>query len=281
MTVIAQRLCVDHHRRNGRVTPAAHIDTGTVDGEHDHVFHAVDVGHLALAMDRLGPRHREVLKLREQEGWTYQQIADHLEVPMTTVEALLHRARKALRREFLAVAGDGRLVAVPVVGWAVRSLNGLRTRVGERIPELSSLAAPVAASAMTVALAVAPVVDGALDGGNGATHLDTTPATSVVDDLVLPAEAAGSVAVAAPTPPPPAAVPAATHASPAAAAPAPASVDVGAGDVFVGPGGAATAKEESEGMDTSAVVGDIWVAADAGALVPDVNDLENVLGGER
>ena len=40
----------------------------------------------------------------------------HLDVPVTTVEALLHRARKALRREFLAVTGDsgGRLAGIPL-----------------------------------------------------------------------------------------------------------------------------------------------------------------------
>ena len=283
MTVIAQRLCVDHHRRNGRVTPSAEVDTGTVDAEHDHVFHAVDVGYLALAMERLGPRHREVLKLREQEGWTYQQIADHLEVPMTTVEALLHRARKALRREFLAVGGDGRLVAIPVLGWALRSLHTLRARIGDRLPELSSLAAPVAAGAMTVALAVAPVIDGAVgDGGDGGTRLSTTPATSVVDDLVLPPEPAASAPVAGAPPAPSTPIPAAPAAGPAPdSAPRPAAVDVAAGAVFVGPGGNAAAEEESEGMDTTAIVGDVWLATDAEAIVPDVNDLENVLGGNR
>jgi len=258
MTVIAQRLCVDHHRRRGRIHLVSDVDPGgVVDGEHDHLFLDVDVGHLSLAMERLAPRHREVLKLREQEGWSYQQIADHLDVPMTTVEALLHRARKALRREFNAVAGDSRWIALPVVGWLVRTAGSIRDKIGDRIPELSSLTAPVAAGAMTIALAVGPVVSGGGDGGKAvATVGGSTPASVVVD----PATADPAAAPAAPTPSPSADTPEVASTTPTSAAPAPAAV--GPAEVFVGPGGAAAAEEASEDMDTRADVGSAWLAAD-------------------
>jgi RNA polymerase sigma factor (sigma-70 family) len=41
--------------------------------------------------------YREVLVLRHIEGWSYQQIADVLEVPLDTVETRLVRARRLLR----------------------------------------------------------------------------------------------------------------------------------------------------------------------------------------
>ena len=82
MTVIAQRLCIDHHRRTARVEAAPDIDPGIFEEDHDAVFRAVDRGHLVDAMQRLAPRHREVLSLREEQGWSYQQIAVHLDVPM-------------------------------------------------------------------------------------------------------------------------------------------------------------------------------------------------------
>ncbi|MGH9139324.1 MAG: RNA polymerase sigma factor, partial [Acidimicrobiales bacterium] len=106
MTVIAQRLCIDHHRRAARVEPLPDVDTGVEEADHDAVFAAVDRTHLAAAMERLAPRHREILELREHRGLSYNHIAEHLQVPITTVEALLHRARRALRREFMAVAGE-------------------------------------------------------------------------------------------------------------------------------------------------------------------------------
>jgi RNA polymerase sigma-70 factor (ECF subfamily) len=150
MTVIAQRLCIDHHRRTARVEPSDDIDLGTVEADHDAVFAAVDRDHLTQAIDQLAPRHREVLALREQQGWSYQQIADHLDVPVTTIEALLHRARKALKREFLAVSGGTRLAGTPVIGWILVRIARLRAKMSGRtanqlVPVAGSAAAGVAA----------------------------------------------------------------------------------------------------------------------------------------
>jgi RNA polymerase sigma-70 factor (ECF subfamily) len=156
VTVIANRLCVDHHRRNARVRPVEDIDPGVVDGDHGvRLAFLADVDNLDRALQRLGPRHAQVLDLRERKGMTYAEIADYLEVPQSTVEALLFRARKALRREFFAVAGDngGRLATVPVVGVLLRRLAALRDRVGDLLPALSQLGGPVAAGAVAVALA--------------------------------------------------------------------------------------------------------------------------------
>jgi RNA polymerase sigma-70 factor (ECF subfamily) len=198
MTVIAQRLCVDHHRRLWRVTPSADVDPGGVADEgHDALFERVDLDHLATALTRLAPRHREILELREQSGWSYQRIADHLDVPITTVEALLHRARKALRREFSAVSGHGRLAGIPIAGWLVRSLGDLKARlgarIGDRLPELGTLATPVAAGAMTLALAVAPVL------GGGTPTPATPPTTAVAGRPASASTTAPTAATAAPS----------------------------------------------------------------------------------
>ena len=77
LSVIASRLCIDSHRRNGRIEPSAEIDLGAVEAGHDRLEAAVDFDLLQQAMTRLSPRHREVLDLREREGWSYQLIADH------------------------------------------------------------------------------------------------------------------------------------------------------------------------------------------------------------
>jgi RNA polymerase sigma-70 factor (ECF subfamily) len=169
VTVIASRLCVDHHRRNARVQPSDTIDPGTVDGDHGvRLAFLADVDSLDRALQRLGPRHLEVLELREREGMSYQEIADHLSVPQSTVEALLFRARKALKREFMAVTGE-RLVAIPVVGGLLSRvaarLQGARDRLAEAMPSLAQLGGPVAAGAMAVALTVGPLAPSSGSGG--------------------------------------------------------------------------------------------------------------------
>src|SRR3954453_4186757 len=121
MTVIAGRLCVDSHRRRGRSEPSPSVDLGVIEGGQEKIVDLVDVQILRTAMGSLAPRHREVLSLREHEGWSYQQIADHYGVTLGTVEALLFRARKALKREFMAVVGgDRNWAAVPGLGLVLR-----------------------------------------------------------------------------------------------------------------------------------------------------------------
>jgi RNA polymerase sigma-70 factor (ECF subfamily) len=159
VTVIAARLCVDHHRRTARVEPAATLDLGSVDGGQDAVLTAVDAALIVKAMDRLGLRHQEVLRLREMEGWSYQRIADEYGVNIGTVDALLFRARRALRREFEAVGGA--LTAIPVVAGLGRVTGRIRDRVmpflgGNPAAVGSTAAATAAVAAFAVGLTLGP-----------------------------------------------------------------------------------------------------------------------------
>lgn len=156
LSVIAARLCVDTHRRRSRTQPAAEIDLGMVEGGQDDVIAEVDRELVTRALDRLGPRHREVLRLREEEGWSYQKIAEYYEVSLGTVEQLLWRARRALKREFLAVAGPegGLAAAIPALGWVLRRLHSLRARMDDLA---SQVAAPLASNAVALAIAAASV----------------------------------------------------------------------------------------------------------------------------
>jgi RNA polymerase sigma factor (sigma-70 family) len=55
------------------------------------------------ALGRLAPRDREILLLKYTEGWNYHQIATHVGVSHSAIEARLHRARQRLREELAAV----------------------------------------------------------------------------------------------------------------------------------------------------------------------------------
>ena len=55
------------------------------------------------AMDRLDPMKRAILMLRAKEQLNYEQIAEHLGIPVGTVMSRLNRARSALMEELKAV----------------------------------------------------------------------------------------------------------------------------------------------------------------------------------
>jgi RNA polymerase sigma-70 factor (ECF subfamily) len=54
---------------------------------------------LEQALNRLPTEFREVLVLFEFEGWSYQAMADTLQVPLGTVMSRLSRARRRLQQE--------------------------------------------------------------------------------------------------------------------------------------------------------------------------------------
>ena len=56
-----------------------------------------------VALTRLSGKDTEVLLLKYSENWSYQQIADHLGISHSAVEARLHRARLRLRSELSAL----------------------------------------------------------------------------------------------------------------------------------------------------------------------------------
>lgn len=197
LSVIASRLCVDEYRRRSRSEPAAVIDLGVGDGGQERVLQAFDADLLARAIERLTPRHQDVLRLREHEGWSYQHIADHMGVNLGTVEALLHRARRALKREFDVLAGP-ETVPVAVGGGLLaafaRRLQALRAKVAgwdeAWLPLLGNAVAAVVlmvgtsvvgssgavattamavSSGMPVASVVGMAADGTFTGGGAAT----------------------------------------------------------------------------------------------------------------
>jgi RNA polymerase sigma-70 factor (ECF subfamily) len=56
-----------------------------------------------LALTRLPTRDAEILLLKYSEDWTYRELADHLGITQTAVQARLHRARQKLRDELGAL----------------------------------------------------------------------------------------------------------------------------------------------------------------------------------
>jgi RNA polymerase sigma-70 factor (ECF subfamily) len=219
VTVIAARLCVDTHRRRARSQPVAEIDLGPVDGGQEAVIDAVDLALLNDALGQLSPRHRDVLRLRESEEWSYQRIADHYDVSLGTVEALLLRARRSLRRKFLALAGpDATRSAVPagpvVLAWAAHRLAGARHWLGA-LPG-GGIAQLAAGGAATVAIGGAATLGVGVAGYGPAASAPAPPVViaAPAGPSAAPRVKAASVTAATPGRSTPGALPAAAKASP-------------------------------------------------------------------
>jgi len=55
-------------------------------------------GIVHQAMKTLPPRDAEIMLLKYGEDWSYQQLAEHLGLSVSAVEARLHRARQKMRQ---------------------------------------------------------------------------------------------------------------------------------------------------------------------------------------
>jgi RNA polymerase sigma-70 factor (ECF subfamily) len=289
MTVIAGRLCVDSHRRRGRSEPSASVDLGVIEGGQEKIVDLVDVQILQPAMGSLAPRHREVLALREHEGWSYQQIADHYGVTLGTVEALLFRARKALKREFMAVVGgDRNWAALPVFGVGLRRAAAWKARIGAWASSLvPSAGAPTVAAAVLAMTAVGGAVGvGVLHGHDAGGSLAQPPAIVRVGGMGLAASTTSlpellddpSAAVAASNAAPAGHTSAVSPAAPRVAAPIPPPIETHGPGVVATPGNEAETKAEEKPVQADA--GAVMVGVDPQRAVTELTDsLHHYLGG--
>ncbi len=71
--------------------------------------HFADADAVRRAIAELPVEFREIVILREMEGFSYKEIADLAEVPVGTVMSRLARARKLLQKRFAAEFSPGEL----------------------------------------------------------------------------------------------------------------------------------------------------------------------------
>ena len=99
---LAVRQAVNFHRRANRKTqikPVPDLETTSASPKPlDWMLAQEQSRHLALAIEELRPQQREILTLKYTENWSYQQLADHLGVPVRSVEYRLLQARNQLRK---------------------------------------------------------------------------------------------------------------------------------------------------------------------------------------
>jgi len=160
---IARVLVVRHYRAAGQTSQLTDVAFAD-DAPELALLRRVDHDNVATALGRVGDRYQEVLRLHEHEELSYGDIAERLGLSPSIVKVLMHRARRALRREYLAVTEPERTAAlIPVLYGAAASLRRLRDRflqIAAQVPNNATVTASMAAAAIGVASLLSPAPSG-------------------------------------------------------------------------------------------------------------------------
>jgi RNA polymerase sigma-70 factor, ECF subfamily len=102
---IAHHLSVDHLRKKKPRDAEIEEMENTADRSSvkpEEVYeHRVQAAQMRECIGRLEDKYREVLVLRYQEDMSYERIAEILELPVSTIETRIFRAKKMLREKLL------------------------------------------------------------------------------------------------------------------------------------------------------------------------------------
>ena len=103
---IAVRQAVNFHRRMNRKSQARPTDElNPMDNQPEPLQWLLDqeqTESIQRSIANLRAQDREILTLKYAENWTYQQLSDHLGVPIGSIEYRLVQARKRLRKNLMS-----------------------------------------------------------------------------------------------------------------------------------------------------------------------------------
>jgi RNA polymerase sigma-70 factor (ECF subfamily) len=118
------------------ITPApdAHLFAGVGPGEITETREQVALAFIAL-LQRLPPRQRAALLLKDVVGWPAEEIAEALGITVSSVNSALHRARETLATRPRAPADEPPPDAVRdyLRAWEERDLDGLVSRLRDDV----------------------------------------------------------------------------------------------------------------------------------------------------
>ncbi|MEG6521951.1 sigma-70 family RNA polymerase sigma factor [Desulfotomaculum sp. 1211_IL3151] len=113
---IAINVCLDRYRRNKRIREntvpeyTEHLSPLSTNGQSnpEQIYQAKQkLLGLQKAIDELPVKYRTVIVLRHMEGFSYQEIAEIMQLPVQTVGTLLHRGKAVLHKK-LNLSKEGR-----------------------------------------------------------------------------------------------------------------------------------------------------------------------------
>jgi RNA polymerase sigma-70 factor (ECF subfamily) len=108
---IITNLCIDLCRQRKQGLPNHNIDVINQLPYH-HVEEEIDrrllKGEIELAISRLSEEQRAAIVMRYMHDFTYQEIAEAMDLPLNTVKSHLFRARKVLKELLSAREENGK-----------------------------------------------------------------------------------------------------------------------------------------------------------------------------
>jgi RNA polymerase sigma factor (sigma-70 family) len=176
-TVVAQRLVIDRVRVRGRSVAVAEVPEGARLGRDtaDIVVARHEARAALESLEAIPTRQAAILWAREVEGLHYEEIAERFGISEPAVRSLLHRGRKALRKEFKDRTGMVPLNGLaPFAPWLLALKAAGKVR-GAAKPVSRPTVSAAAALSLT-ALVVSGL--GAFHGGSsgaGGVRIDTAP----------------------------------------------------------------------------------------------------------
>jgi RNA polymerase sigma-70 factor (ECF subfamily) len=192
-TVVAQRLVIDRVRVRGRSVAVPDVpETARLGRDTADVVVARHEARAALeSLEAIPTRQAAILWAREVEGLHYEEIADRFGITEPAVRSLLHRGRKALRKEFKDRTGSLPLSGLaPFAPWllALKAAGKVRG-----VAKTAAKAPATAVAALSLTALIAVSIGGVLDatapegravaiapGRGGATYVSSFEAPDAV-----------------------------------------------------------------------------------------------------
>ncbi len=103
---IVYNTCIDEIRRSSRVNLIPVPDFADPDSDSDPAEIVFRTEEVSAALDELGDQERALVLLVDADGFSYQEAAQVLDLPIGTVASRLHRARATLRRSLHDFRGE-------------------------------------------------------------------------------------------------------------------------------------------------------------------------------
>jgi RNA polymerase sigma-70 factor (ECF subfamily) len=183
-TVVAQRLVIDRVRVRGRSVAVAEVpETARLGRDTADIVVARHEARAALeSLEAIPTRQAAILWAREVEGLHYEEIAERFGISEPAVRSLLHRGRKALRKEFKDRTGMVPLAGLaPFAPWLLALKAAGKVRGAAKTVGRSSVSAAAALSLTALVVSGLGAFSGGWAGGTrdvristaagGATHI--------------------------------------------------------------------------------------------------------------
>ncbi len=195
-TVVAQRLVIDRLRVRGRFVAVAEVpEAARLGRDTADIVVARQEARTALdALEAIPSRQAAILWAREVEGLHYEEIAERFDISEPAVRSLLHRGRRALRKEYTSRGGSLPMNGlIPFAPWllALHAAGRLRGAARRALPNNA------AASALSLASVAILGVGTILGGGAPAPSIRSLPPTTTFSTNAPSADASTVVTAGA------------------------------------------------------------------------------------